>query len=304
MEQAWVTGEAAGTGGVPVEGLLGVRMTSGARVRAVCEGVMALAVVGDCLAGEQELRAALPAMRRGQWGECTRWPGSYWVIADNGRQRFVCGDLAGVRPVHYTMRGATAVWATEARLLGRPLVADLPRLMAGLAVGEHHWPHCTSYEQIRLVPGGYGLLLAPGTPPQLVDISSIEPVNELREGAARFGQALTGAVQDRVRAAGGVVGADLSGGLDSSSAVVLAADAGRVHAVTYTDGYTSAEDTSFATRVAQHCRIQHSVAAGARSNCRSAFPPGSRPGRSRSWRRRCTRWTTRTCGRCAGCRCT
>ncbi|WP_330436260.1 asparagine synthase-related protein [Streptomyces sp. NBC_00825] len=36
------------------------------------------------------------------------------------------------------------------------------------------------------------------------------------------------------RAADGVVGADLSGGLDSSTAVVLAADAGTVHAVTYT----------------------------------------------------------------------
>ncbi|MFJ1885884.1 asparagine synthase-related protein [Streptomyces sp. NPDC088137] len=49
-----------------------------------------------------------------------------------------------------------------------------------------------------------------------------------------FGQALTEAVQHRVRAADGVVGADLSGGLDSSTAVVLAADAGTVHAVTCT----------------------------------------------------------------------
>ncbi|MCT2546843.1 hypothetical protein [Streptomyces atratus] len=42
------------------------------------------------------------------------------------------------------------------------------------------------------------------------------------------------AVQHRAPAADGVVGADLSGGLVSSTAVVLVADVGTVHAVTYT----------------------------------------------------------------------
>lgn len=106
-------------------------------------------------------------------------------------------------------------------------------LAARLTAGEYHWPHRTPHEQIRMVPGGFGLLRAPGAPPQLVDVTGVEPVDELHEGAVRFGQALTEAVQHRVRAADGVVGADLPGGLDSSTAVVLAADAGTVHAVTY-----------------------------------------------------------------------
>ena len=247
-------------------------------MRAVSEGLVALAVVGDCPATEQELRGVLPAVRAGRWAELTRWPGSYWVVAASGRQRFVCGDLAGIRAVYYTPHGEGTAWASEPALLGRPLVPDVPLLAARLAVGEHHWPHRSPYEQIRQVPGGFGLLLAPGALPQLVDIADITPVDELRAGAERFGRVLTDAVQHRVRAVGGVVGADLSGGLDSSAAVVLAAGVGTVHAVTYTDGYTSGEDMAFAARVAEHTGTRHSVATGSDEQLPFGFPDGQPTG--------------------------
>ncbi|MFB7955838.1 asparagine synthase-related protein [Streptomyces sp. NPDC056045] len=248
------------------------------RTRAVCEGPVALAVMGDCPVTEHELRSMLPAVRAGRWAELTCWPGSYWVVADSGRQRFVCGDLAGIRAVYYTPRQKEAVWASEPGLLGCPLVPDAPLLAARITAGEQHWPHCTPYEQIRIVPGGSGLLLAPGAPPQLVDIRCVEPVDDLREGAERFGRALTDAVQHRVRAAAGAVGADLSGGLDSSAAVVLAADAGTVHAVTYTDIYTSGEDMAFAARVAEHTGTRHTVATGSDEQLPFGFPAGQPTG--------------------------
>ncbi|MGG7569767.1 asparagine synthase-related protein [Streptomyces sirii] len=218
-------------------------------------------------------------MRAGRWAELTRWPGSYWAVADNGQQRFVCGDLAGIRAVYYTLRGdERTAWATEPGLLGRALVPDLPWLAARLTVGEQHWPHRSPYQGIRLVPGGFRLLLAPGAPAQLLDVSGVEPVDEPREGARQFGQALTGAVQHRGRAAGGVVGADLSGGLDSSAAVVLAADAGPVHAVTYTDGYTSGEDMAFASRIAEHTKIAHTVDIGGDAQLPFSIPAGQPTG--------------------------
>ncbi len=274
MEQEWLTGGTAAVDGAVIEGLGDLRRAPGARVRAACEGPVVLAVVGDCPVTEEELKAALPAIRVGRWAELTRWPGSYWVVADNGRQRFVCGDLAGIRAVYYTPHGEGTAWASQARLLECPLVPNLPMLAARLTVGEHHWPHRTPYEQIRMVPGGFGLLRAPGAPLQLVDVTGVDPVDELREGAVRFGQALTDAVQHRVRATGGTVGADLSGGLDSSAAVVLAADAGTVHAVTYTDGYTSAEDMAFAARIAEHTGARHTVAAGGEEQLPFGFPAG------------------------------
>ncbi|MET8013689.1 asparagine synthase-related protein [Streptomyces sp. NPDC005271] len=231
MEQEWITGGTATVDGVMIDGLGDVRRAPTTRVRTAVDGPVVLAVVGDCLATAQEVRDALPAVRAGRWGELSRWAGSYWVVADDGRQRFVCGDLAGIRAVYYARGEEGKQWATEPGLLGRPLVADLPYLAARLAAGEHHWPHRSPYEEISMVPGGFGLLLASGAPPRLIDITDVEPVDELREGAERFGQALTDAVHLRVRAANGVVGADLSGGLDSSAAVVLAAGAGPVHAV-------------------------------------------------------------------------
>ncbi|MFF8387096.1 asparagine synthase-related protein [Streptomyces kanasensis] len=56
--------------------------------------------------------------------------------------------------------------------------------------------------------------------------------------------------------------ADLSGGLDSATAVLLASAAGPVRAVTYTDGQTSGEDTAYAVRIAEHAGIRHEIAAG------------------------------------------
>lgn len=278
MEREWISGGTAAVNGTAVGGLAAVRRAPRMRVREVAAGPVGLAVAGDCLAGEQELHVALAAVRAGRWGELTRWPGSYWVVADNGLQTFVCGDLAGLRAVYYTRRGEETAWASQASLLGRRLVPDLPLVAAWLTAGEQHWPHRTPYERIRQVPGGYGLLLTTGGPPQLIDITGVQPVDGPREGAARFGQVLTNAVQHRVRAAGGVVGADLSGGLDSSAAVMLAADAGRIHAVTYTDRYTSGEDMAYAALVADHTGITHTVATGSGETLPFGFPAGQPTG--------------------------
>jgi len=248
-----------------VAGFKGVRHCGGGLVRVAADARARLAVLGDCGADESELAGALAAVAAGRWGEVTRWPGSYWVLAENRRHRFVCGDMAGVRAVYYTTRlGQGTVWATQPRLLEdqQRLAVDLPFLAARLVAGEHHWPRRTPYQHVRQVPSGYGLLLADGALPQLVDVAGIEPCAELKDGVERFGTVLSEAVQRRVRAADGTVGADLSGGLDSSTAVVLASEAGAVHAVTYTDGYTSAEDASYAARVAEYARAKHTIARG------------------------------------------
>ncbi|MET8747240.1 asparagine synthase-related protein [Streptomyces sp. NPDC004728] len=278
MAREWMTGGTTATNGTEIEGFDGVRRAPALRTHTAREGMHTVAVVGDCPVTEYELRSALPAVRAGRWAELTRWPGSYWVVASDGRQRFVCGDLAGIRAVCYMPREDGARWASEPGLLDQPLVPDMPLLVARLAAGEHHWPQRTLYEQIRQVPGGFGLLLTPGEPPRLVDVTGVEPVEGLHEGAERFGRVLTDAVQHRVHSTDGTVGADLSGGLDSSAAVILAADVGTVHAVTYTDGYTSGEDTSFAARVAEHTSSRHTAAAGTDEQLPFGFLPGQPTG--------------------------
>ncbi|MGW1374406.1 hypothetical protein ACWD6P_09020 [Streptomyces sp. NPDC002446] len=68
MEQEWLTGGTAAVDGAVIEGLGDLRRTPGARVRAACEGPVGLAVVGDCPVTQEELKAALPAVRLGPVG--------------------------------------------------------------------------------------------------------------------------------------------------------------------------------------------------------------------------------------------
>ncbi|MFD6245588.1 asparagine synthase-related protein [Streptomyces roseolus] len=276
MGEQWLAGApAAGDTEGSNVALGDVRTGPGTKVRSVTAGGAALAVAGDSPVTEEDLAGALDAVRAGRWEELTGWPGSYWVIADNGRERVVCGDLAGLRPVYYTPDGT---WATDLRRLGKPLVPDLGLAAARIVAGSDHWPGRSPYEGIGLVPGGFALLLPAGREPRLVDVTAITPVEDLSVGAAQFGTALTRAVHYRVNAAGAPVGADLSGGLDSSAAVVLAARAGQVHAVTYTDGYTSAEDASFAAQVAEHTGVTHTIAHGSDGALPFSFPAGQPTG--------------------------
>ncbi|MFE4658148.1 asparagine synthase-related protein [Streptomyces hydrogenans] len=276
MGEQWIAGgPAVGDIDGSIVGLDGVRTGPGAKVRSVTAGGAALAIVGDCPVSEEVLAGALDAVRAGRWEALTHWSGSYWVIADNGRERVVCGDLAGLRPVYYTPDGT---WATDLRRLGKALVPDLGLAAARIVAGSDHWPGRSPYEGIGLVPGGFALLLAAGQGPRLIDVTAITPVEDLSAGAAQFGAALTRAVQYRVTAASAPVGADLSGGLDSSAAVVLAAQVGQVHAVTYTDGYTSAEDASFAAQVAAHTGVTHSIARGSDEMLPFSFAVGQPTG--------------------------
>ncbi|MFF8769102.1 asparagine synthase-related protein [Kitasatospora sp. NPDC015120] len=241
------------------------RFGAGVAVRGVGDGRGRLTVAGDCGADTAQLRAGLGAAAEGRWSDLTRWPGSYWVLAEQaGGDRFVCGDLAGVRGIwHGRDRREGVVWSSDPGALAARVGAsvDLEVLAAHLAVGEHHWPSRSQWAGVRRVPPGWGLLLTGGTA-RLVDVRGIEPAADPVAGASRLGEALTTAVQRRVRAAGGSVGADLSGGLDSAAAVLLAAQVGPVRAVTYTDAWTSAEDTFYAVRVAQHAGIEHTIARG------------------------------------------
>ncbi|MET7756054.1 asparagine synthase-related protein [Streptomyces sp. NPDC005389] len=276
MGEQWLAGgPAIEASGFSIVGLDCTRTGPGSGMRSAVEGSAAVVVVGDCPVEEKELDGALAAVRAGQWEELTGWPGSYWVLAGNELERFVCGDLAGLRPVYYTSDGT---WATDLRRLGKPLVTDLGLAAARIIAGCDHWPGRSQYEEISVVPGGYSLLLRAGQAPQLVDVTAIRPVEDLQSGAAQFGAALTEAVQYRVNAAATTVGADLSGGLDPSAAVVLASRVGRVHAVTYTDGYTSAEDASFAARIAEDTDIEHTIAHGTDEELPFSFPAGQPTG--------------------------
>ncbi|KOG86783.1 hypothetical protein ADK38_29090 [Streptomyces varsoviensis] len=71
---------------------------------------------------DQKLHRVFPAMRAGRWAELTRWSGSYWVVASERRQHFVCGGLVGIRAVCSSPSEDGTAWASEPGLLECPLV--------------------------------------------------------------------------------------------------------------------------------------------------------------------------------------
>ncbi|MFE9250967.1 asparagine synthase-related protein [Streptomyces sp. NPDC007088] len=258
MHEEWITGGTSSlhwsAGGRAAEGLPGVRVGQGCRARVVADDRARIAVVGDVvlLPGEEE--GLLRSAAEGQWASLTRLTGSYWVVAQTRAHSFVCGDLSGLRGVFYSgSHGPHILWSTSARRLAQHLGAapDLAMVAARLAAGPEHWPDSTAYEHVLAVPPGNGLLLGADRP-ELVDVVGTEPVSTLAQGAPAFGDALRRAVAWRMREAGGLASADVSGGLDSSAVAVLAAREGEVRAVTYADEFTSTEDLHFARKVAEH----------------------------------------------------
>ncbi|MEV4506642.1 asparagine synthase-related protein [Streptomyces klenkii] len=242
----------------------GIRVGPQARARLLTgEGVRIL-LVGDFTLERRQESALLRAAANERWADLTYLPGSYWLVADGGGRRFVCGDLSGFRSVFHTGHETGTVWSTGAgRLAGHcSAVPDLAMVAARLAAGPEHWPHRTVYDRIQAVPAGSGLLLGSAAGTELVDISGIVPTLTLAQGAPAFGQALEQAVHGRMRAAAGPVSADVSGGLDSSAVALLASQTGEVRAVTYADTLTSAEDLSFAHRVAAHMGVDLHVGRG------------------------------------------
>ncbi|MEW1551793.1 asparagine synthase-related protein [Streptomyces tsukubensis] len=278
MTEEWITGGASTpvwSAGQATEGLPGVRMGTGCRARVLADGGVRVAVVGDFLLSAGEEEQLIKAAADGRWLDLTRLPGSYWVIAQGAGVSFVCGDVAGLRSVFYHGHGSDMVWSTSARRIAVHRRAEVDLLMAAarLAAGPEHWPNRTLFEGVRAVPGGYGLLLGPQGH-RVVEVSGIHPSGTLAEGAAAFGAALERAVHGRMAAAGGRAGADVSGGLDSSSVAILAAEVGEIRAVTYADPFTSAEDLGFAHRVADHIRSPLQVARGGLEELPFGWAPG------------------------------
>ncbi|MFF7415698.1 albusnodin/ikarugamycin family macrolactam cyclase [Streptomyces lydicus] len=233
------------------------------RVRAVSHGPVALAVIGDCGADEDQLADALPSVRAGRWRKLTRWPGSYLVIARNGTTLAVIGDLAGQHPVYWRSHEGAVWWATSALALaaldGAPV--DPTALAAHLALaqpdvlGQRSLLRC-----VERVPGGH-LLLIDTEGARAVRFEPAEYASvDLPAAAATVRAALGEAVATRLD--GRPVSTDLAG-LDSTALACLAAQRGPVTAVTFADERLRDDDLPYATRTAAAVpRLTHHAVAG------------------------------------------
>lgn len=222
-----------------------------AQVRSAGSGPLALAVIGDCGADDQQLHQALTTVRARDWNALTRWPGSYVTIARSGESLAVIGDLAGQHPVYWRAEGAGIWWSTSAGALaaldGAPF--DPTALAAHLALAQPDvLGHRSLFRAVNRVTTGHLLLITPGG----AGIVRYEPVNyqpmSLPDAAPRVRAALSEAVDTRLDGTG-AASADLAG-LDSTTLACLAARRGPVTAVTFADSRLRDDDLVYAVRTA------------------------------------------------------
>ncbi|MEV8311001.1 albusnodin/ikarugamycin family macrolactam cyclase [Streptomyces flavidovirens] len=226
----------------------------GSAYRTVGDRTVRLAVVGNCYADERQLRDGLRAVREGQWADLTRWPGSYLVVADDGYLTVVITDLAGTRPVYIAEAPGRTHWSTSARSLALRIRANVDHASITARLVCPTVPEVTgdgtAFAGVRQMPGGHALVI------DRQGRHSIHAYEQPRalgftEAAGELRQALVTAVSHRARSAGRLT-ADFSGGLDSTSLVLLATDTvgAEVFAVTDADATSLNEDVSYAQRAA------------------------------------------------------
>ena len=189
------------------------------------------------------------------------------VLSDPRRRAIVlASDFSGVRPLYYHQRGKEVLWSRslEAMLVHVDANALDEQYVAGyLTVGGY--PGRTPYAGVHAVLPGYAVrVTVDGTalsafwrPPTSNEIRR----HDEREYEEQFRVLFRDAVSSRLQARTPVA-AELSGGLDSSSVVCLAADlirrgdvaASGLTAISYV--HRRSRDVPFIGKVEEHCGLR------------------------------------------------
>ncbi|MEU1628825.1 asparagine synthase-related protein [Streptomyces sp. NPDC020096] len=230
-------------------------------------GEVRLAVAGTCSLTAEELALRARRVRSVAAVESALSPGhgSFHVIASVGGHVYVRGTLSGERRVYLAAVEGGTVCADRARTLAWLTSAELDAAQLAVRLAGLTAPHPLAggglWRGIHKVIPGEALHLDPGGQWRTARWwQAPEGELPLAEAAPALRQALREAVALRVRP-GEVLGADLSGGMDSTSLCFLAAEAG-ARLVTATLHWTAPgnEDHLYARLAAEHLpRAEHLV---------------------------------------------
>lgn len=221
--------------------------------REIVNNLGAVSLVGQCLATEGELQTAVEiALRRGDLDQVCNLPGSYSTIMRRlVGECIIAADPTHQCPVFWKADPEGIRLATDGRALGgEPNPAFLA---ASIICCSQVAPSQTALQDVYRVEAGrtayfrQGHLVATQGPTMIPD-STIT----LDEAAHNLRHALTEAIERRV-GFGKIVTSDFSGGFDSTTLALLAAEiteGGLDAFIQYQPG-VMAGDLSFASRVAE-----------------------------------------------------
>ncbi|MCC3768557.1 asparagine synthase-related protein [Streptomyces sp. UNOC14_S4] len=156
-----------------------------------------------------------------------RMPGCFHLVSSLDGHVRARGTASGMRRLFSARIAGVTVGCDRADVLAGAVGGTLDEDALILRLLEPSVPHPFGgrplWREVSAVPEGYDLCLSPRGGERVVRWwQPPQPHLSLEEGAPRFAQALADAVGVRT-AAGGVVSADLSGGLDSTPVCFLAA---------------------------------------------------------------------------------
>ncbi|PRX50403.1 asparagine synthase (glutamine-hydrolysing) [Prauserella shujinwangii] len=230
-------------------------------------GTDRLAVLGCCPAGPSELAGAAARLREPSRIDdfAHRLRGSSHLVASvDGRCR-VQGTASGLRLVFHTTVDGVPVAADRADVLAALTGSGIDeRALATrlLFPVPHPLPDRPVWREVHGVPAGHALLLHRDGRGSGISRWWSPPVPDRRlaEATADVHSALADAVAART-APGGVVGCDLSGGLDSTSVCFLAARGpAKVVASTWPGLDPADDDLEWARRAIAHLPgVEHAV---------------------------------------------
>lgn len=184
--------------------------------------------------------------------------GSFHVLASLDGRVYARGDRAGARRLYLARAGGVTVLADRAHVLAWLTGAAVERAHLAARLLGAALPHplgdAPMWQGIHLVPPGQAVLLDRHGGHRLQTAAGPTGAGTLplEEGAAGLREALLRAVAARIRP-GQVWGADLSGGMDSTSLCFLAVRAGaRVVAATLHWSGADNQDIRYAALAAGH----------------------------------------------------
>jgi len=209
----------------------------------------------------------LQALAADPLGVLPRLDGQFAFALWNSRtcELLMARDRFGIKPLFYAIQDGEIVFASDARaVLLHPLVSrELDRASIAACFALNHVPAPASiYRDVRKLPPGHALVFGPNGlrhsgPYRSVPAPCPAPP-PAAECAAIVRDRLRLAVRRQLRA-DVPAGLLLSGGLDSSSLAVLAAQESPVPLDSFSLGFEEAtfDESSYARDIAQRCGFRH-----------------------------------------------
>lgn len=215
----------------------------------------AVVAIGPCSATSQELATLVGHHVPDR--VITEWAGAYTIIRAQPDQVTIWTDPAGACPI-YTVRSddRALTWGSSSRALASLSRAEVDEAwLAAFLADPYAGAAGSAFSGVTLVPPGTRLVLADGQVKELTQIWTRTP-RRWSEAVDQLRSTLAASVQVRMT---GIVAADLSGGMDSTTLAVLAARNRAVNAVTaHPAEVTSGGDLDHArTTAAAHPTMRH-----------------------------------------------